>query len=210
VNGILNVDKPVGWSSFDVVRLVKRGTGVKRVGHAGTLDPLASGVLLVLLGQASRVSEYLMALRKEYRATVRLGISTNTYDAEGEVTAERPVDVGEAQLRQALEEFTGEIQQTPPAFSAVKVDGQRAYARARRGESVELKPRAAVIYKTQVVEFSPPTIVLDIECSRGTYVRSIAHDLGERLGCGAHLAGLDRAFQVGPGGGQGAVAGGSR
>jgi tRNA pseudouridine55 synthase len=197
MNGILNVDKPVGWSSFDVIRLVRRGTGVERVGHAGTLDPMASGVLVVLLGQAVRVSEYVMGLEKAYRATVRLGISTNTYDAEGEVTAEHPADVTEAELRAALEGFTGEIQQTPPAFSAVKVGGERAYARARRGEDVELKPRTSVVYEIVVVKYSPPDIVLDIRCSRGTYVRSIAHDLGEQLGCGAHLSGLVRTA-VGP------------
>lgn len=197
VNGILNVDKPLGATSFDVVRTVRRRTGVKRVGHAGTLDPMASGVLLVLLGQAVRVSEYLMALRKSYRATVRLGVSTSTYDAEGEVTAERPVEVSEEELRGVLEEFTGDIEQTPPAFSAVKVAGQRAYARARRGEEVALKPRRATVYGIEVLEFAPPIVVVDIDCSRGTYVRSIAHDLGERLDCGAHLSGLVRTA-VGP------------
>jgi tRNA pseudouridine55 synthase len=196
-SGILNVDKPAGATSFDVVRMVRRGTGEKRVGHAGTLDPAATGVLLVLLGQATRVTEYLMELPKTYRATVRLGISTTTYDAEGEVTREVLVDVSEEQLRAALSEFVGEIEQVPPAHSAVKVDGERAYKLARRGEAVALKARRAVVYRIELLSYEPPDAVIEVECGRGTYIRSLAHDVGERLGCGAHLAALERT-RVGP------------
>ena len=197
MSGILNVDKPVEVTSFDVVRAVRRGTGVKRVGHAGTLDPMASGVLLVLLGQAVRISEYLMDLPKSYRATLRLGVSTNTYDAEGEVTAERPVEVSEERFRQALVAFEGEIQQVPPAFSAVKVDGERAYKLARRGEEVALKARRAHVSRIELTSFESPEATIEVDCSRGTYVRSLAHDIGEALGCGAHLTALVRTA-VGP------------
>jgi tRNA pseudouridine55 synthase len=197
MSGILSVDKPLGVTSFDVVRDVRRGTGVKRVGHAGTLDPMASGVLLVLLGQAVRVSEYLMDLPKSYRATLRLGVSTTTYDAEGEVTAERPVNASEEQLREALAAFEGEIRQVPPAFSAVKVGGERAYKLARKGEAVALRPRRAHVYRIDLISFDPPEAVIEVDCSRGTYVRSLAHDIGETLGCGAHLSGLARTA-VGP------------
>lgn len=195
--GILFVDKPLGWTSFDVVAFVRRGTGEKRVGHGGTLDPAATGVLLVLVGQAARVTEYLMDLPKTYRATVRLGIETNTYDSEGEVTAERAVDVSEAQLLAALDGFRGEIEQVPPAFSAVKVGGQRAYALARKGEEVTLKARKATVYRLDMLRFDSPDVEIEVECSRGTYVRSLAFDLGRALGCGAHLAALERT-RIGP------------
>jgi tRNA pseudouridine55 synthase len=192
-SGILVVDKPLGATSFDVVRRVRRATGERRVGHAGTLDPAATGVLLVLLGQATRITEYLMDMPKTYRATVRLGVSTTTYDAEGEVTEERDASgITEAALRDALADFVGEIEQVPPAHSAVKVDGERAYHRARRGEAVALKARLASIYRIDLLRYEPPFAEIEVECGRGTYIRSLAHDVGERLGCGAHLASLSR------------------
>ena len=191
-SGIINVDKPTGRTSFDIVRDVRRGTGERRVGHAGTLDPAASGVLLVLLGQATRVSDYLMDLRKTYRATVRLGVGTDTYDAEGEVTGEAEVNVSEGELRTALAAFVGEIEQAPPPHSAVKVGGERAYKKARRGEEVALAPRPATVYRIDLLSFEPPEAVIEVECARGTYIRSIAHDVGEKLGCGAHLSALER------------------
>ncbi len=198
VSGILNVAKPVGPTSFRIVSLVRRRSGVKRVGHAGTLDPMATGVLLVLLGQAVRVSEYLLDLPKTYRATVRLGVSTTTYDAEGEVTREDEYgDVSRADIEEALGQFRGEISQTPPAYSAVKVEGRRAYERARRGETVTLKARKALVYRIELLRFEPPEVEIEVECGRGTYIRSIAHDLGEALGCGAHLSALTRT-RVGP------------
>ena len=197
MSGILNVNKPIGSTSFDIVREIRRGTGEKRVGHAGTLDPLATGVLVILLGQAVRISEYLMDLPKSYRATVYLGAATTTYDAEGDVTSRSDAVVSEEQLRTALKAFVGEIMQAPPAFSALKVDGQRAYALARRGDAPVLKQRPVTIYSAEVAEFAFPEAVIDVECGRGTYIRSLAHDLGVALGCGAHLSALART-RVGP------------
>jgi tRNA pseudouridine55 synthase len=196
-SGILPINKPRGKTSFDIVRHVRRATGEKRVGHAGTLDPMATGVLLVLLGQATRINEYLLDLPKTYRAIVLLGVETTTYDAEGEVVATNAVNVDETQLRQALTTFVGDISQVPPAHSAVKVAGQRAYTLARRGETVELKSRAARVDRIDLLNFDSPEAVIDVVCGRGTYIRSIAHDLGQLLGCGAHLTALERT-RVGP------------
>jgi tRNA pseudouridine55 synthase len=198
VSGILNVDKPVGPTSFQVVGMVRRRSGVKRVGHAGTLDPMAGGVLLLCLGQAARVSEYLMGLRKTYRATVRLGASTTTYDAEGEVVREADSSgVAREAVEEALGGFVGAIMQAPPAYSAVKVDGERAYRRARKGEDVAPAPRKVVVHGIDVLWFEPPEVEFEVECGKGTYIRSLAHDLGEALGCGAHLSALTRT-RVGP------------
>ena len=194
--------------------MVRRRSGVKRVGHAGTLDPMAGGVLLVCLGQASRVSEYLMGLPKGYRATVRLGAATTTYDAEGEVVREGDYGgVSRADLEEALSGFVGEIMQAPPAYSAVKMEGERAYKRARRGEEVAPAPRKTMVYAINLLRFAqtgarpgaqagprpgePPEVEIEVECGKGTYIRSLAHDLGERLGCGAHLSALTRT-RVGP------------
>jgi len=200
------VNKPVGPTSFGVVGMVRRRSGVKRVGHAGTLDPMAGGVLLVCLGQASRVSEYLMGLPKGYRATVRLGASTTTYDAEGEVVRQGDYrDVSQADVEKALAGFVGEIMQAPPAYSAVKVAGERAYKRARRGEDVAPAARKTMVYTIDLLRFAqtgarpgePPEAEIEVECGKGTYIRSLAHDLGEKLGCGAHLSALTRT-RVGP------------
>lgn len=196
-SGILPVNKPAGKTSFDVVRYVRRATGERRVGHAGTLDPMATGVLLILLGQATRITEYLMDLPKVYRATIRLGVETTTYDREGEVVATAPVEVSEERLREALSGFVGAIMQVPPAHSAVKIDGERAYNRARRGESPVMKARPTRIDRIELLRFAPPDAEIEVECGRGTYIRSLAHDLGEQLGCGAHLASLERT-RVGP------------
>jgi tRNA pseudouridine55 synthase len=171
---------------------------LKKAGHAGTLDPMASGVLLVLLGQAVRISEYLMDLRKIYRATIRLGLATETYDAEGApVGEEQPVEVGRGDVVNALGAFVGEIEQTPPAYSAVKVEGQRAYRLARKGEAVALRPRRAQIHAIRLLGFEPPCVKIEVECGKGTYIRSLAHDLGGALECGGHLAALERT-RVGP------------
>jgi tRNA pseudouridine55 synthase len=198
VSGILNVNKPAGPTSFQVVGMVRRRSGIRRVGHAGTLDPMAEGVLVVLLGQAVRVSEYLLGLPKTYRATVTLGSSTTTYDAEGEVVREAGYrDVSRPDVEEALTQFVGEIMQAPPAYSAVKVGGERAYRRARRGEEVAPAPRRTSVYRVELLRFMPPHLELEVHCGRGTYIRSLAHDLGEVLGCGAHLSGLVRT-QTGP------------
>jgi tRNA pseudouridine55 synthase len=196
-SGILPVNKPAGKTSFDVVRYVRGTTDERRVGHAGTLDPSATGVLLILLGQATRITEYLMDMPKVYRATVRLGVETTTYDAEGDIVSTAPVDVSKERLREALSGFVGAIMQVPPAHSAVKIDGERAYNRARRGEAPEMKPRPTRIASIELVSFASPDAEIVVECGRGTYIRSLAHDVGEQLACGGHLAALERT-RVGP------------
>jgi tRNA pseudouridine55 synthase len=193
--GILNINKPRGPTSHDVVDRVRALTGVRRVGHAGTLDPLATGVLLVCIGQATRVAEYLVAGQKIYRARVRLGVSTNTYDAEGQVTAEAPVEVNSAQVETALACFRGTITQVPPIYSALKHKGTPLYRLARQGVGVDqlsLKARQVEIFRLELTAWEPPECTVEVTCSPGTYVRALAHDLGQALGCGAHLAGLTR------------------
>ncbi|HHH41182.1 MAG TPA: tRNA pseudouridine(55) synthase TruB [Chloroflexi bacterium] len=192
MDGILNLNKPAGLTSHDVVDRVRAVARQRKVGHAGTLDPMATGVLLVCLGRATRVAEYLMASPKTYRARVRLGVTTDTYDAEGSVVEERPVEVDRAAVERALERFRGRILQVPPMYSALKHKGKRLYELARRGEVVEREPRPVEVYRLELVEWTPPELVLELDCSPGTYVRALAHDLGEALGCGAHLAGLVR------------------
>ncbi|MBN2146099.1 MAG: tRNA pseudouridine(55) synthase TruB [Anaerolineales bacterium] len=193
VSGVLVVDKPVGLTSHDVVQIIRKGTDIRRAGHTGTLDPRASGVLVILIGPAVRLSEYVSASDKRYQASLRLGSSTDTFDAEGRVTQSAPVDqITEEQFEEALSEFIGEIQQVPPPYSAVKVKGRKAYEMAREGEEVSLEPRTIQVYSLDLLEWDPPEAVIDVFCSSGTYVRSLANDLGAKLGCGAHLIGLRR------------------
>ena len=193
ISGALVVDKPVGMTSHDVVQAIRNGTGLRRAGHTGTLDPRASGVLVILVGPAVRLSEYVSASDKRYQAIIRLGGSTDTFDAEGKVTPTKdPVNVTEAQFEEALMTFVGEIEQTPPPYSAVKVQGRKAYEMARNGEEVDLAPRKITVHHLEVLEWTPPEVVIDVHCSSGTYVRSLANDLGVKLGCGAYLVGLRR------------------
>lgn len=193
ISGALVVDKPVGMTSHDVVQAIRNGTNLRRAGHTGTLDPRASGVLVILVGPAVRLSEYVSASDKRYQAIIRLGSSTDTFDAEGLVTPTKdPVSVTEAQFEEALKTFVGEIEQTPPPYSAVKVQGRKAYEMAREGEEVELAPRKITVHHLEVLEWTPPEVVIDVHCSSGTYVRSLANDLGVMLGCGAYLVGLRR------------------
>ncbi len=193
ISGVLVVDKPVGMTSHDVVQVVRNGTGLRRAGHTGTLDPRASGVLVILVGPAVRLSEYVSASDKRYQAIIRLGSTTDTFDAEGKFTrSNQPVDVTEAQFEEVLKSFIGEIEQTPPPYSAVKVQGRKAYEMARQGEEVDLAPRKIQVHHLEVLEWAPPEVVVDVHCSSGTYVRSLANDLGEKLGCGAYLVGLRR------------------
>jgi tRNA pseudouridine55 synthase len=193
VSGVLVLDKPVGLTSHDVVQIIRRGTGIRRAGHTGTLDPRASGVLVVLVGPAVRLSEYVSASDKRYQATIRLGASTDTYDSEGVVTSSADVgDITEEQFDEILQRFVGQIEQVPPPYSAVKVKGRKAYEMARKGEEVDLEPRTIEVYSLEVLEWAPPEAVIDVYCSSGTYVRSLAHDLGRDLGTGAHLIGLRR------------------
>jgi tRNA pseudouridine55 synthase len=193
ISGVLVVDKPVGLTSHDVVQIVRKGTNIRRAGHTGTLDPRASGVLVILIGPAVRLSEYVSASDKRYQAVVRLGASTDTYDADGRIISTSPVDkVTEEQFEDALQSFVGEIEQVPPPYSAVKIKGRKAYEMAREGEDIDLAPRRIKVYSLELLEWAPPEAVIDVYCSSGTYVRSLAHDLGEKLGCGAHLIGLRR------------------
>jgi tRNA pseudouridine55 synthase len=192
ISGVLVVDKPVGLTSHDVVQIVRKGTNIRRAGHTGTLDPRASGVLVILLGPAVRLSEYVSASDKRYQAVVRLGTRTDTYDADGRILSTSPVNVTEEQFEAALKNFIGTIEQVPPPYSAVKIKGRKAYEMAREGEEVDLSPRTIQVYNLELLEWAQPEAVIDVYCSSGTYVRSLAHDLGEALGCGAHLVGLRR------------------
>ena len=192
VDGILNVNKPAGMTSHDVVSVVRRFSRLQRVGHAGTLDPMATGVLLVCLGQATRVVEYLSDHDKKYRARVRLGVETDTYDATGAVVAERAVSVTRGNIDAALHGFIGKLSQMPPAYSAIKREGVPLYKLARQGKPVETAPRAVEIFSIDLIEVALPEVEFDVHCSKGTYIRSLAHDLGEKLGCGAHLVALTR------------------
>jgi tRNA pseudouridine55 synthase len=192
IDGIFNIDKPVGMTSHDVVARVRRLAGQKRVGHAGTLDPTASGVLPILLGQATRLAEYLSESGKAYRATIRFGIVTDSYDTEGQIVRESAVSLTGADIATAIPEFLGNQLQRPPLYSAIKHDGQRLYALARAGQTLDVPPRPIHIDALDIVDWTSPTLVLDVECGKGTYIRSLAFDLGEWLGPGAHLAALVR------------------
>lgn len=193
LSGVLNVDKPPGMTSHDVVDVVRRVAGQRKVGHAGTLDPMATGVLLVCLGQATRVAEYLMSGQKRYRATILLGTTTDTYDAEGEIVrGGGRTDFARDELESALQSFVGHYDQIPPIYSALKRDGQPLYKLARRGERVEIRPRPVEIDALVLLDWTSPSLTIEVACSPGTYIRSLAHDLGQRLGSGAHLACLTR------------------
>jgi len=193
ISGVLVVDKPVGLTSHEVVQIIRRGTYIRRAGHTGTLDPRASGVLVVLLGPAVRLSEYVSASDKRYQAVILLGKTTDTYDADGRVLSSNPVDnITEAQFEEALQQFVGEIEQVPPPYSAIKIKGRKAYEMAREGEEFDLQPRKINVYSLELLEWAPPEAVIDVYCSSGTYIRSLANDLGKMLGCGAHLVGLRR------------------
>jgi tRNA pseudouridine55 synthase len=190
--GVLNLDKPRGPTSHDIVDRVRTLTGIRRVGHAGTLDPLATGVLLVCIGRATRVAEYLAAGKKTYRARLLLGVATDTFDAEGEVIAEEEVSVERSELERALASLRGTVEQLPPMYSALKHRGEPLHRLARRGETVERNKREIQVYALDLKEWDPPECTLELTCSPGTYVRVLAHDLGLRLGCGAHLTALTR------------------
>ncbi len=198
VDGILNIDKPAGLTSFDVVARVKRLTHCRRVGHAGTLDPDATGVLLVCLGQATRIVEFLSQARKAYRAQIELGAATDTFDASGQVTFSGDAsEVTKEQLEEVLKDFKGTVQQVPPLFSALKYRGRPLYELARAGVAMELPSRPVSIHSIDLVSWTPPAFALEVECGKGTYIRSLAHDIGRKLGCGAHLKSLKRTRSAG-------------
>ncbi|HEY81951.1 MAG TPA: tRNA pseudouridine(55) synthase TruB [Dehalococcoidia bacterium] len=193
MDGILNINKPAGRTSFSVVALVRRLSQERRVGHAGTLDPMATGVLPVCLGQGTRVIEFLADSPKTYRAQIELGVATDTYDASGKVIQQGdPSHITREQVELALGSFRGLIQQTPPMYSALKHQGQRLYELARAGISVERKSRPAKIHHLEVIDWQPPVVTVEVTCGKGTYIRSLAHDLGQLLGCGATLKSLVR------------------
>ena len=193
IDGILNVDKPTGITSMDVVRRIKRASKQKRVGHGGTLDPFASGVVPICIGRATRMMEYLVDGTKRYHATIRLGVETNTYDVDGEVTAEHDAsNLDLDTIRQALSRFSGVVDQVPPMFSALKKDGKRLYQMARSGIEIEREARKVRVMSIDVQDWSHPDLTLDVTCGRGFYMRSLAHDLGEALGYGGHLKDLIR------------------
>lgn len=192
MHGIFNVNKPQGKTSHAIVGAVRRFSGIQRVGHGGTLDPMATGVLLICIGQATRISEYLLDHDKKYRARVHLGVETDTYDATGTITSERNASVTDADIHSALKTFLGKISQYPPAYSAIKRDGVALYKLARQGIAVETDARLVEIFSIEVNEIALPEVEFTVHCSKGTYIRSIAHDLGEKLGCGGHLSALTR------------------
>lgn len=193
LSGVLVVDKPVGMTSHDVVAKIRKGTGIRRIGHTGTLDPRASGVLVVLIGPAVRLSEYLLCEEKGYEAVIRFGAVSDTYDGDGNVTftgSDVPDD--EETIMEAMKGFVGDLIQVPPAYSAIKIKGRKAYDMARNGETFELPGRPVKIYSFDFIEYNKPELTAVVHCSAGTYIRSLAHDLGQKLGCGAYLHGLRR------------------
>ncbi|MEW5801375.1 MAG: tRNA pseudouridine(55) synthase TruB [bacterium] len=192
-NGVLNINKPEGITSFDVVAGIKRLAKVKKIGHTGTLDPMASGVLLVCLGKATKIVPFLMETTKEYRATLHLGVTTDTLDATGTVLQKtKGIVPSLEQVREAVNSFVGEIVQVPPMFSALRHQGKRLYELAREGIEVERKPREVHIYHLTIQRYEPPYLTFDVSCSKGTYIRTLCADIGQRLGTGGHMSSLQR------------------
>ena len=192
--GILLVDKPQGITSHDVVDRLRRKLRMKKIGHAGTLDPLATGLLIMLIGKATKVSQFLISLDKAYEGTFLLGVETDSQDADGEVVAEKPlpVDLTSAIIDKEMQSFLGDQYQTPPMFSAKKIDGVPLYKMARKGKTVEREPRFIRVNELRLEGWESPLGQFFMDCSKGTYVRTVVHDLGQRLGCGAHLQSLRR------------------
>jgi tRNA pseudouridine55 synthase len=197
MNGLLLIDKPPGITSFDVVRRVKRALMARKVGHLGTLDPFATGLLPLALGEATKLAQFLLEESKTYLATMKLGEETDTQDLTGKITAASDRLPSPEEVRQAAGSFVGEILQAPPRYSAVHHQGERLYKLARRGEEVDAAPRPVVIYSLEMRRVELPLVTIRVECGKGTYIRTLAHDLGRVLGCGAHLVALTR-LAVGP------------
>ena len=193
INGILNINKPAGKTSAWVVSRVRRCSGERHVGHVGTLDPLAVGVLPICVGQAAKMSAFILAQHKTYLAEIELGISTDTDDLEGRITqVGDPSHITSEQIQKLLTDFTGVISQRPPMYSAIKHQGKRLYDIARSGIEVERDEREVQVFRIELLQWQPPSFTVAVECGKGTYIRSLAHDIGQRLGCGAHLKGLIR------------------
>ena len=193
LEGVLLVDKPTAHTSHDVVARLRRKLNMRKIGHAGTLDPMATGLLIMLIGKATRISQYLISLDKEYEGTIQLGQTTDSQDADGEVVETRPVPpLTEAEARAMMQSFLGDQYQMPPMYSAIKIDGVPLYKSARKGEDIVREPRFIRVMSFDLTRFAPPQLDFRLRSSKGTYVRTIAHDLGQRLGCGAHLSALRR------------------
>lgn len=194
IDGVIAVDKERGMTSHDVVAMVRRCLDLKKVGHCGTLDPLATGLLLVVVGKATRIQDLLMSEDKEYTGTLRLGQVTNTQDADGDVIEEKavPEELDQTRLADAFDQFRGDFYQTPPMVSAIKKDGVPLYKLARQGKTVEREPRFVHVYGYSINRIAPPEVDFTVKCSKGFYVRTYVHEIGQVLGCGAHLAGLRR------------------
>jgi len=192
--GILLVDKPAGITSHDIVDRLRRKLKMKKIGHAGTLDPLATGLMIMLIGKATKVSQFLISLDKSYEGEFLLGIETDSQDADGEVVSEKPLpeDIDEEMMLKEMKSFLGDQYQTPPMFSAKKIKGVPLYKMARKGKTVEREPRFIRINEFCLMNWNPPKGKFSLSCSKGTYVRTVLHDLGQNLGCGAHLTGLRR------------------
>ena len=191
-SGILIVDKPAGWTSQDVVSKLRGVLHEKRVGHGGTLDPMATGVLPVFVGRATRAVEFFEHADKTYEATLRLGVTTDTQDTTGTVLQTQPINVDEAALRAVLPRFIGAQQQLPPMYSAVKIGGKKLYELARAGKEIERKPREITVFSIELLDFSNDSACLRVHCSKGTYIRTLCHDIGAALGCGGCMAALRR------------------
>lgn len=200
-DGLILIDKPAGPTSHDVVDLIRRRFRIPKVGHGGSLDPQATGLLIILIGKGTKISDRFLGSDKEYEGTIRLGLTTNSYDLDGEVTSTAPFEgITRERLLEAMDAFRGDLMQTPPMVSAIKKNGVPLYKLARQGETVERAPRLIHLYEFSMLSFAPPDLEFRIRCTKGTYIRSIAHDLGQALGCGAALARLRRtasgAFRV--------------
>lgn len=193
-NGILIVDKPDGWTSQDVAAKLRGVFHERRIGHGGTLDPMATGVLPIFVGRATRAAEFMESAEKEYIAGLRLGLVTNTQDTSGEALESRPVDVTREQLEAVLKQFTGRIQQIPPMYSAVKIGGKKLYELARKGQEIERKPREITIHALELLDGAGSNWTLRVHCSKGTYVRTLCHDIGAALGCGGCMSSLRRTM----------------
>jgi len=195
--GVLLVDKPQGMTSHDIVARMRRVFRIKKIGHAGTLDPMATGLLLILVGKATKVSQFLMSMDKEYTGTVKLGEATDSQDADGEIVETKPLpELTQVDVEKEMATFMGDQYQTPPMFSAKKVNGQKLYKLARQGKTIEREARVIHVSRYDILDFNLPEISIIVGSSKGTYIRTLAHDLGERLGCGGHLCALRRT-QVG-------------
>ncbi|KZL94491.1 tRNA pseudouridine(55) synthase TruB [Clostridium magnum] len=192
MDGILNINKPTGMSSFDVVRVVKKAAKTKKVGHTGTLDPEASGVLPICIGRATKLVDYIMSDYKIYEVELKLGITTDTYDREGKVLQTSEVNLSENDVKEVIKSFVGEIDQVPPMYSALKVNGQRLYNLARQGIEIERKSRKVHIYNIDILSVDLPVVHFTVKCSKGTYIRSLCYDIGEKLKCGGTMWNLKR------------------